>query len=253
MEHRSLLVVYVFNFYQTPRVVPHGTKGTGPRFVTRPVYLRSQFRNNLNTVSVLVPVIHLWRVHYRFFVHSARVSHITGRTRPPGEVGLTPRQYTEWNVLGACSLYWRSLSVGAAACSVPYCQYREVCSPTRPSTNKPTNYQQRTNSRPCARVVYIAGDTLHHQPMGAGHMTVLQFRGPMAFHVLQWCHPMLANHEGGQAVVPGWSPYMVLESGFSPTHFPPLLSWSATIVGGLQIILQPFFGLNPKIIGLNTI
>ena len=40
-EHRSLLVVYVFNFYQTLRVVPHGTKGTGPGFVTRPEYLRS--------------------------------------------------------------------------------------------------------------------------------------------------------------------------------------------------------------------
>ena len=32
---------------------------------------------------------------------------------------------------GARSLYWRSLSVGAAAGSVPYCQYKEVCSPTR--------------------------------------------------------------------------------------------------------------------------
>ena len=44
------------------RVVPHGTKGTGPRFVTRPVYLRSQFRNNTNTVSTLVPLIHLLQV-----------------------------------------------------------------------------------------------------------------------------------------------------------------------------------------------
>ena len=48
------------------------------------------------------------------------------------------------------------------------------------------------NPGSCALVVYIAGDTLHHQPMGAGHMTVLQLRGPMGFHVLQWCHPMLA-------------------------------------------------------------
>ena len=39
---------------------------------------------------------------------------------------------------------------------------------------------------------YIAGDTLRHQPMGAGHMTVLQLCGPMGLHVLQWCHPMLA-------------------------------------------------------------
>ena len=38
-----------------------------------------------------------------------------GAPRPPDEVGLTPRQYTEWNVAGARTLYWRSLSVGAAA------------------------------------------------------------------------------------------------------------------------------------------
>ena len=25
-----------------------------------------------------------------------------------------------------------------------------------------------------------------------GHVTVLQLRGPMGLHVLQWCHPMLA-------------------------------------------------------------
>ena len=42
-------------------------------------------------------------------------------------------------------------------------------------------------------MVYIAGDTLRHQPMGAGHMMVLQLCGPMAFIVLQWCHPMLAS------------------------------------------------------------
>ena len=62
MEYRSLLVVYVFNFYQTHRVVPRGTKGTGPRFVTRPVYLRSQLRNNTNTVSTLVLLLHLLHV-----------------------------------------------------------------------------------------------------------------------------------------------------------------------------------------------
>ena len=49
-EHRSLLVVYVLTSDQTLRVVPHGTKGTGPRFVTRPVYLRSQSKNNTNSV-----------------------------------------------------------------------------------------------------------------------------------------------------------------------------------------------------------
>ena len=53
--------------------------------------------------------------------------------------------------------------------------------------------KQQTDPRSCARVVYIAGDTLRHQPMGAGHMTVLQFRGPITVCVLQWCHPMLTR------------------------------------------------------------
>ena len=107
-----------------------------------------------------------------------------------------------------------------------------MCSPTRPRAKKPTNYQQRTNHkedpRSCVRVVYIASDTLRHQPMGASHMTMLQLRGPigscvlpwwlfiavdtmcqhpmrtghmtvlqscglMEFRVLQWCHPMPAS------------------------------------------------------------
>ena len=59
---RGLLVVYVLTSYQTLRVVPHGTKGTGPRFVTRPAYLRSQFRNNTNTAFItgsLRPILRL--------------------------------------------------------------------------------------------------------------------------------------------------------------------------------------------------
>ena len=35
-----------------------------------------------------------------FSVHGTQVLHITGCSRPPGEVGLTPRQNTEWNVVG---------------------------------------------------------------------------------------------------------------------------------------------------------
>ena len=35
-----------------------------------------------------------------FSVHGTQVLHITGHSRPQGEVGLTPRQYTEWNVVG---------------------------------------------------------------------------------------------------------------------------------------------------------
>ena len=52
---------------------------------------------------------------------------------------------------------------------------QEVCSPKRPNTKDPGL---------CDLEAYIAGDTLHHQPMGAGHMTVLQLRGPMGLRVL---------------------------------------------------------------------
>ena len=92
---------------------------------------------------------------------------------------------------GACSLYWRTLSVGAAACSALYCQCWKGVLPNLELSHKEP--KQQTDPRSCARVVYIAGDTLRHQPMGAGYMTVLQFCGPMAFCVLQWCHPMLAR------------------------------------------------------------
>ena len=69
-------------------------------------------RNNANTVSVLVLLMHLFHTLYTRYAGT--------RTSPGApdlriEVGLTPRQYTEWNVAGARTLYWRSLSVGAAA------------------------------------------------------------------------------------------------------------------------------------------
>ena len=128
-----------------------------------------------------------------FTVHGTQVSHITGRSRPPGEVVLTPRQYTEWNVTG------RARSTGDPSQQGLLPEVYRTASTGRCAhlhdqvLNKPTNYQQRTNPGSCTLVVYIAGDTLCHQPMGAGHMTVLQLRGPMAFRVLQWCHPMLAS------------------------------------------------------------
>ena len=66
--------------------------------------------------------------------------------------------------------------------------------------------------------LFIAVDTLCQHPMRTGHMTVLQSCGLMEFCVLQWCHPMPARAEGGQAVVPGSLPCMVRESGFRPAH-----------------------------------
>ena len=60
---------------------------------------------------------------------------------------------------------------------------QRVCSPKRPNTKDPGL---------CAPEAYIAGNTLHHQPMGARHVTMPQLHGPMELRVLQWCHPMLA-------------------------------------------------------------
>ena len=128
-----------------------------------------------------------------FSVHGTQVSHITRRSRPQGEVGLAPRQYTEWNVVGCTRStgdpsqqgllpeVYRTASTGRCA------HLYDRMLKSQPTINK------ETDPRSCVRVVYIAGDTLRHQPMGAGHMTVLQLCGPMAFRVLQWGHPMLAS------------------------------------------------------------
>ena len=91
---------------------------------------------------------------------------------------------------GALALLEDYPSVGAAACDAPYCQrweayYLKLVLTLKELNNRPPG--------PYAWVVFIAGDTLRHQPMGAGHMTVLQFRGPITFCVLQWCHPMLTG------------------------------------------------------------
>ena len=81
---------------------------------------------------------------------------------------------------GAHALLEDYLSVGAAACDALYCQRWEVyyylklvLTLKEPNNRLPGSY---------AWVVFIAGDTLHHQPMGVGHMTVLQFS--WAYHIL---------------------------------------------------------------------
>ena len=170
MEGKSLLVVYGFYFFPTPPSGPPWNEGHRPRV-----------RHETSVLKVLPPGTtrtlllfkFYWCIYFILYIHGTQVSHITRRSRPPGEVGLTPRQYTEWNVMGARTLYWRSLSVGAAAWCVLYCQYRKVCSPTLPNARQANELSTTTDPRSCARVVYIAGDTLRHQPMGAGHMTVL--------------------------------------------------------------------------------
>ena len=130
-----------------------------------------------------------------FSVHGTRVSHITGRSRPPGEVGLTPRQYTEWNVAG------RARSTGDPSQQGLLPEVYRTASTGRCAhlhdrvLNKPTNYQQRTNPRACTRVVFIAGDTLRHQ---SGHsqweqVTCHMTAPVMWVYSIPWCHPMLAG------------------------------------------------------------
>ena len=94
----------------------------------------------------------------------------TGHSRPLDKVGLAPKQCMEWNEVG------RAHSTGDLSQQglLP-----EVCCTacTKGVFTKMTKYQRDPGL--CALEAYIAGDTSRHQPMGAGHVTVLQLRGPM--------------------------------------------------------------------------
>ena len=107
----------------------------------------------------------------------------TGCSRPLDKVGLAPKQYMEWNEVG-CTRSTGDLSQQGLLPEV-HCT---AC--TKGVFTKTTKYQRDPGL--CAREAYIAGDTSHHQPMGVGHVTVLQLCGPMGLRVLQWCHPMWA-------------------------------------------------------------
>ena len=104
----------------------------------------------------------------------------TRHSRPLDKVGLAPKQYMEWNEVGCTRStgdLWLLPEVRCTAC-------------TKGVFTKMTKYQRDPGL--CALEAYIAGDTSRHQPMGVGHVTVLQLRGPMGLCVLQWCHPMWA-------------------------------------------------------------
>ena len=90
----------------------------------------------------------------------------------------------EWNVVG----HARSTGDLSQQGLLPEV-YRTAC--TQGCAHQ--NDQRTKNPRLHALVAYIAGGTSCHQPMGAGHMTVLQLRRPMGFRVLQWYHPMLVQ------------------------------------------------------------
>ena len=78
-----------------------------------------------------------------FSVHGTQVSHITGRSRSLGQVGLAPRQYMEWNVVG------RARSTGDPSQQGLLPEVYRTASTGRYAhlhdrmLNKPTNYQQR--------------------------------------------------------------------------------------------------------------
>ena len=112
-----------------------------------------------------------------FSVHGTQVSHINGRSRPPGEVGLTPRQYTEWNVVGRA----RSTGDPSQQGLLPVVYHTASTGRCAHLHDRMLTSQRTINKRNpplCPGGIYIAGDTLHHQPMRADHMTVLQSSEP---------------------------------------------------------------------------
>ena len=113
-------------------------KGTGPEFVTRPLYLRSQLRNNTNTV-ILIHLLHVLCTQYAGIAHHRAL-------QTSGRGWADSKAVHGMECSGARSLYWRFLSAGAAAWSVPYCQYRKVCSPILPNVKQA--YELSTNNRP---------------------------------------------------------------------------------------------------------
>ena len=153
---RSLLVVL---FLLNLPVVPHGTKGTGPKFVTRPACASFQLRNDSNT-NYFNPIDMFidWSL---YMAH--RCLSLPGTpdlwTRLGWLQGST-RNGMKW---GALTLLEISHSRG---CYLKFAVLlvQRVCSPKRPNTKDP---------RPCPLEAYIAGDTLCLQPIGAGHVTVL--------------------------------------------------------------------------------
>ena len=79
--------------------------------VTRPVYLRSQLRNNTNTVFTLVLLIHLLQV---LCTRYAGIAHHRA-LQTSGRGWADSKAVHGMECSGARSLYWRSLSAGAAA------------------------------------------------------------------------------------------------------------------------------------------
>ena len=94
---------------------------------------------------------------------------------------------------------------------------QRVCSPKWPNTKDPGL---------CALEAYIAGDTLRHQPMGVGHVTVLQLQLPP-------CPAMVSPNAGlckeDKLLYPDHHLIWCTKSGFRPAQQAPALQalkWS---------------------------
>ena len=138
----------------------------------------------------------------------------TGHSRPLDEVGLAPKQYTEWNEVG-CACSTGGLSQQGLLPEVRY----TAC--TKGVFTKTTKYQKDPGLY--ALEAYIAGDTLHHQPMGVGHVTA-----PVTWAYGTLCPAMVSPNVGpskeGKLLYPDHHLIRCTKSGFRPAHFPPLLS-----------------------------
>ena len=153
---------------------------------------RSRSRKDSNTVPVSVSIIHLFKSTLQV-LYIRRISSEYLRALQTSWRGWADSKAVHgMECRGGRTRSTGGLSLSRGCCL--QCTVLPALGGVLPQAH--TNSQrtkQQTDPRSCARVVYIAGDTLHHQPMGMGHMTVLQFRGPITFCVLQWYHPMLTR------------------------------------------------------------
>ena len=151
-------------------------------FVTRPVSLRSHKTGTTQIPFLLVLYLFIalvcsttvslvyMSVHYRVVRNTSvcRAIHALGRAAPilgaPQSLGLAAPRFCWFSKV-------RSLGCSLNLYSIPGVHLTQWC-PSTQNTSWFRESQNTTDSRQQTRVVYIAGDTLCHQPMGAGHMTV---------------------------------------------------------------------------------
>ena len=112
-----VFIVFAPTSSRLSRVVPPvqlATSGApAPGSSQDPVSLRSRSRNDSNTVPVSVSIIHLFKSTLQvLYMYIRRMSseYLRALQTSFDGVGLSPRQYTVWNVEGARTLYWRAIS-----------------------------------------------------------------------------------------------------------------------------------------------